>query len=73
MSNLAPQPQSSMAKAHAGAGAVVFGEAVAQIVIKIIQARWPTFVDDLTAQSIGTIVVALVTWGAVYITPPGER
>lgn len=66
-------PASNMNKAHAAAGSVVVAEAVAQLVIQVVKAKWPTFIDDITAQSISTIIVALVTWGTVYLTPGASQ
>jgi len=73
MTALPPNPPTAtMNKAHAGAASVVLAEAVAQIAIKILNTKWPGFVDDVTGQSIATIIVALITWASVYFTPPGN-
>lgn len=73
MTSLSPPSVSNANKAHAGAASVVFSEAVAQIIIRAINTKWPGWLDDITAQSVSTVVVALITWTSIYFTPPGER
>jgi hypothetical protein len=66
---LSPTLAPTANKAHAAGGAVVVGEALAQIAIHVLRIKWPQYIDEDTAQSIAVLVVAGVTWFAVYVTP----
>lgn len=57
-------------KAIGAGGSVLFAGALAKIVIRIISAKWPTFVDADIADSIDVIFVGLVAYIGAYIPPP---
>lgn len=66
-----PAAPIGMGKAYAAAGATVLGGALAKIVIRILNVRYPGFLDPGTIDALDTLFVGGLTTAAVYFTPHG--
>jgi len=65
------QQSIGMGKAFAGLASSAFAGAVAKIVIRIINVKWPGFLDPDTLDAVGVLVTSGITFAAVYYTPHG--
>ena len=64
-----PPPVFDMNKALAAGGSTLLAGAVTKILVRIINVKWPGFLDSDTTDSIGVIVVALLSLIATYYMP----
>lgn len=59
-------------KAIGAGGTALVGGALAKITIKIINAKWPGFVDPDLVDAIDTLFVAGIAYLGAYIPPPPQ-
>ena len=56
-------------KAYGAGGAALVGGAVAKLLIRLINFKWPGFLDDGTAGAIDTISVAALAGVGAWVVP----
>lgn len=58
-----------MNKAYGAGGGALIAGALAKIVIRILNVKWPGLVDDGTADAIDTVFVGVVAFAGAYFVP----
>ena len=64
-----PPAPLDMNKAVAAGGTAFLGGAIARIVTRIVDAKWPGVIDAQTTSDIGSLVVAILTFVVTYLVP----
>lgn len=68
-SALPPQAPPDLNKAYGAGGSAVVAGALAKILIRVVNSKWPGFLDESTTDAIDTLLVALVAFAGAYYVP----
>lgn len=69
MSQQPNPPTVDINKAYGAGGATFLGGAISKIIIHTINTKWPGWVDTDTANSIDTLMVAVLAFLGAYYVP----
>jgi len=62
-----------MNKSFGAGGFALVGGAIAKIVIRVLNYKWPGFLDETTTDAVDDISVAGLAWFGAYIIPHSKE